>query len=421
MVRLLVALTFLGFAVRIGFSAISLGSNDWATWRWFAALAICTGPSAYALEPTLNHPPIPVLWSCSSLLLCAVTGINFPFVFRLPSIAADLGSCVLLRRIWAKRYHGFDDAALGEDRATSETGGDQPVGRGEWVGWAASAAMAWNLDAVLVGAYHCNTDNVCAFLTLLSAYQLAHRRNALRGGLALAAAINIKLVPVLMVPALLVAAASACGGWRRGGGRFLLGLAAGLPPFLLMFALVPVAFARNALAYSPMPGEWGFMLLAMDAHATPLIAAKAAVVAAWYSAHGKHVVLAAAGLLSLAALVRPRRWDAYQLAAMTSALFLLLTPGFGLQYTVYAVPLMLAVDLRRGSAYGLVAGLYLLATYAGKWDGRLPLESMFMGGAPNPLPPPIGFVAWALLAGFVWRTLWCRGLVDGDDRSATAT
>ena len=397
-VRLLVGLTVLGFAVRLGLSAVSLGSNDWATWRWFAALTICAGPSAYALEPTLNHPPIPVLWSCASLLFCAASGVSFPFLFRLPAIAADLGSCVLLRRIWADRA-----AATASDAAGLNVG-KRVGGRAEWTGWLAPAAMAWNLDAILVGAYHCNTDNVCAFLMLLSAYQLARRRNALRGGLALAAAVNVKLVPVLLVPVLLVAAATACGGWRRGGGRFLLGLAAGVPPFLVMLALVPVAFARNALVYSPMPGEWGVMLLAMNAHATSLAAAKAAAFGAWYAAHGKLVVVAAVGLLAAAALVWRRRWDAYQLAAMGSTLFLLLTPGFGLQYTVYAVPLMLAVDLRRGSAYGLVAGLYLLATYAAKWDGTLPLQSLFVGGPPNPLPPPIGFVAWAMLAGFVLRT-----------------
>jgi hypothetical protein len=107
----------------------------------------------------------------------------------------------------------------------------------------------------------------------------------------------------------------------------------------------------------------------------------------------------------VAALVRRGRWDAYQLGAMAWAAFLLLTPGFGLQYAVFVVPLMLAADLRRGAVYGLVAGLYLLATYAGKWDGRLPLESLFAGGLPNPLPPPIGLVAWALLAGFVAATL----------------
>jgi hypothetical protein len=406
-VRLLIGVTVLGFAARLVLSAVSLGSNDAVTWRWFAALAICTGPSAYELEPTLNHPPIPVVWSCASLLLAAFGGVNFPFLFRLPAIAADVGSCVLLRRIWTDRHAGGANTGPG--------GADDPASR-EWAerwGWVASAVMAWNLDAILVGAYHGNTDNVCAFLMLLSAYRVASRRDALGGGLALAAAVNVKLVPVLLAPALLAAAATACGGWRRGGGRFALGLAAGLPPFLLMFALVPAAFARNALAYTPMPGEWGVLLLATAARATPLIAAPAAAFAAWYAAHGKPVVFAAAGAVAAVAVVwrlrRRRGWDAYQLGATAAALFLLLTPGFGLQYTVYAVPLMLAADLRRGSVYGLVAGLYVLATYAGKWDGTWPLRSLFDGGPPNPLPPPIGLVAWVILGGFVLATAWRGG------------
>lgn len=368
-IAVLVALTALGLLARLILSAVSFGTNDAISWRWFAALTVCTGPSAYGLEPVLNHPPIPVLWSILSLGITALTDAPFPFVFRLPAIVADAGSCLLLWRVWRGRA-------------------------GERWAWVAAAAMAWNLNAVLVGAYHCNTDNVVAFLSLLSAYLLATRDRPGWAGLALAAAINVKIVPVLLVPPLL----SACGNWRAVW-RFLLGLSAGAIPFLLMFAATP-AFAKNVLGYVPSPGEWGLTFFALNLDHVPLLAGRTSAAVAWLGRDGKYLVFAASAAIGLAGLIWRRRWSAYELAAATVAAFLVLTPGFGVQYTVYAAPLILAVDLRRGAGYGLLAGAYVLAVYAGTWDGTLPLASLYTG-KPNPLPVPIGLAAWAALVGFL--------------------
>jgi hypothetical protein len=369
-VRLLAALTLLGFAARLALSWVSLGSNDWVTWKWFAAIAAGTGPYAYEHDPTLNHPPIPVVWSSIALLLAGPTRLGFPFLFRLPAILADVGSCVLLNKIWRRR------------------GGDARLG------WLAAAAMAWNLDALLVGAYHCNTDNVCAYLTLLAAYLLADRKSPGLAGLALAAAVNVKIVPVLLIPALL----AACEDWR-GVGRFLLGLAAGVVPFLPLLLTVPAAFARNALFYTPAAGEWGLMFFPMYAQHLPAVAGRAGGAVEWLSRYGKFLMLGACAAVGAAGWIWRGRWSAYELGALAWALFLVLTPGFGFQYTVYVVPLMLAVDLRRGAAYGLAAGLYVLTVYAGTWDGSLPIQSLFTG-KPNPMPVPLGLVAWTMLVGF---------------------
>jgi hypothetical protein len=370
-ILVLAALVVVGIAARFALSWISLGSNDWGTWHWFATLVLISGPKVYVFDASINHPLIPLIWSGIALALSAIPiGASFAFWFRIPAVLADVGSCILLKRIWTTRTN---------DR--------------RW-GWAAAAAMAWNLDAIMIGAYHCNTDSICAFLALLSAY-LLDRRRPLGAGLALAAAINVKLVPVLLIPALL----SATGGWR-GGLRFLGGLACGALPFLIPWLMVREAFVHNVLSYNPLIGEWGIMFFGMHWNDLPVTAHKALLATQWYVANGKRVVLAAAVLVGLISLIRPRWWSVYDRTALGLVLFLVLAPGFGFQYTVYAAPLLLAVDLRRGMIYGLVAGLYVLTAYAGAWDGTLPIETMF-SGRPNGLPVPLGLVAWAVLVEFV--------------------
>ena len=61
---------------------------------------------------------------------------------------------------------------------------------------------------ILVSGYHGNTDAVYAMLSLLAVYLLQDRNRPLLAGLALGLAINIKLIPVLLIPPLVLAAQS---------------------------------------------------------------------------------------------------------------------------------------------------------------------------------------------------------------------
>lgn len=383
--------TVAGFAARIVLSWISLGSNDWATWWGFSSLVAHHGPfKAYWMRQDLNHPPLPLLWSGLALGISILTHMSFPFVFRLAAIAADVGSSVVLYKGWARRRPG--DAF--------------------W-GWLAAAAFAWNLDAIMDGAYHCNTDNICAFLTLLSAYYLADRRNFFAGGLALMGAINVKIVPVVLIPAML----SLCRT-RPDAKQFLKGLAIGAVPFLVVLCVVPIAFTRNVFLYNSMAGEWGLMVFVMYSQYIPLTSAKAMTLTAWIHQYGKYPLLAIAAGLGWVGW-RWRRWDAYEMGALGWCVFLIFTPGWGLQYTVYVAPLLMAAHLGRGALYGLTAGLYLLTAYAGMWRGELPLKSIFGEGPPHPNPLPIIFamLAWGTLVSFFALTLW-RGVTRREQTSA---
>jgi hypothetical protein len=370
------SLVLLGFIGRIWLSAISLGSNDWWTWNQFGHVLLGYGLlDSYALLKDLNHPPLPALWSELAAWISDSASISFPAIFRIPAIIADAGTTWLLYLIWKEKS-----------------------GRAAW-GWVAAVAFAWNLDAIFIGAYHCNTDNICAFFTLLSAWFLqSPRRRFMAGGLALAAAINVKIVPVVLLPAFFALCRS-----RNDLGRFIGGLTLAATPIVIVFLAIPDTFYRNVFAYNSMAGEWGIMFFAMYGQFLPAIKTQSHAFGVWYLAFGKWIMLGAAAALGLLAW-RRKATDAYELGAMAWCIFLVLTPGFGFQYSVFVAPLLMAASLRAGAFYGLMAGLFVATAYAGSWFGTLPLQSIFTG-QPNPLPVPLGLVAWTGLVVYLVRTL----------------
>jgi hypothetical protein len=352
-------------ALRLGLAAISLGSNDYRIWFYFAGRVAQLGLlQAYRSEPTLNHPILPLLWA----RFAAIAGSQraFCFVMKLPAIAADVAAVALLWMIWRKRGNG--SAAL-----------------------PAALAMALNPVAILISAYHCNTDNIYAFLSLLSIYLLADRRRFFLGGLALAAAINVKLIPILLIPV----AVALCRDWREA--RSLLGgLMIGVIPFVPLLA-EPGVMLRNLLGYTPSVTEWGvtFILHEIFLHTSFATAAHAMMDA--YLAINRWLIVLCIIAACMAWRWR-RRTGGYELAMTAYALFLFLTISCAPQYTVAVVPLLAAVSIRRTWLYGAAAGFFLLRMY---WftlvSYQLPLQSIFQPAAPPPPGAVFGLLAWCVL------------------------
>ena len=164
----------MGLLFRVALAACSTGTNDTAAWERFGNEIAGDGLFAtYINDPRFNHPPLAGYWAFVATQLARHTGLSFSFAFKLPVIVADCGSAFLLYVIW--RRAGPAHAA------------------------AAFAVYAFNLDAILVSGYHCNTDPIYAFACLLSVWLIEDRRSDFWGGAALAAAINVKLIPILLV------------------------------------------------------------------------------------------------------------------------------------------------------------------------------------------------------------------------------
>ena len=174
------------------------------------------------------------------------------------------------------------------------------------------------------------------------------------------------------------------------------GLAIGVIPFVPLL-MMPDVMRRNMLTYVPPLSDWGIGYLLHDLFNYPPFASAAFKTLNIYRVAGRWLILA--GVLGLSfASDRLRRWNGYELGTITLILLLVLAPGFGPQYTVTMVPMLLAVSIWRSWMYGLVCGAYLFLTY---WtlliSHDLPLESWFpLVGRILP-GVPLGLLAWWVL------------------------
>lgn len=354
-----------GVILRIALAGISQGTNDAATWERFGNQIANHGLlKAYELETEMNHPPLPLLWSRLSVL--AGEKAKFAFMMKVPAILADVISCILLAMIWMSRGD-FSRAKL------------------------ATWGMALSPVAILVGGYHCNTDNILAMFALLAMYLIDSRKSFLLVGLAVGAAINVKLIPILLIPI----AFSFCRN-RNDVLKLFGGLSIMTIPFLPLLSEPDILF-RNLLKYAPPLCEWGIPFFFKASLSYDPLYHTADLFLKRYLWIGRWSIMAIALTLGVDSYMH-RRWNPYQLAFLVFGCMLVLAPGFGVQYLVIVVPVFFAVSIARSWMYGVPAGIFLAVMYAiflkpDVW----PLYSSFYD--PFPMPGPLfGLIAWWVLA-----------------------
>jgi hypothetical protein len=339
----------LGGAVRLWLWWNSLGTFDTDIWARHAGyiheygLAAAYRAIAIVNQP-FNHPPLAGWWAAFALNRGRADSLLFARWMRLPGLLADLAAMAAL-------WH--------------------------WRSPLSAAMYALAPVAILVSAYHGNTDAACALGILLAALAL-ERGSWLAAGLALAFAVNVKVIPLLFLPAALAALPD-----RRARTRFAAGFAVAVIPFIPLALTATSAMARNILGYSPAPYEWGL---------TTLLPADAA---SWYGLHGKTVVALAAVALALAAW--RQKWKPARAFAATAALFLLLAPGFGPQYLIYPLAPLLVADALAGAVWAAFAGGFACALYGTGCAGIWPYSTWL----PTPMLEVVrncGVAAWAALA-----------------------
>lgn len=375
-IRALWALIAAGFVVRLLLCCTTWGSIDTINYIRFAFAIDQNGLlKSYADNPYYNHPPMPAFLSWVALRIVGRSGFGFAVVYRIPIVLADFGTAMLLRQIVLARG-GTARAAL-----------------------AVAAMYAWNPCALLISGYHFNTDPIVAMLSLLAVHLLQDRGRPLLGGLALGLAINVKLIPILLIPPLLLSSTS----WRPAI-RFVIGLAIMAVPYVPFLILEP-AFARNVLGYKSSPDPWGILFLLRKAFPGG-IDAKGEVVspdhpAMLYHRFGAGIVLACSVAWGFIARCLGGRFDRFRIAAVTYTLFLVFAPGFGVQYLALVAGFFyVAAPTRFANLFGVVAGLFLLAVYFFYWDGSFPISSLVDRPFPDQLAA-MGLVTWGLLLVFL--------------------
>jgi uncharacterized membrane protein YidH (DUF202 family) len=367
---LLIGLGLLGLLARVVLAIRSIGSNDIMTWAVFG-YSIRTSGIGYVYDtiPLFNHPPLMGWMAALAHEISTGLHLRFDILFKLPAIAAECVGGLLIYRTW-RSQKGPAYAAL------------------------VFCLFCWNPVSMFVSAYHGNTDCLCAMLILLSAL-LVDRGRPFLGGLALAGSINVKLIGLVMIPVLL----SSVRGWRNAG-RFLGALSLGVIPFLPFVLFHWATFRSHVIGYRPISNYWGITQFLTGLQQTPRWASVGPRLVSNYTNLGVRLILVAPILLALANwnwTTRQRRWSARQMAAIVYSLFLVLTPGFGIQYTVYPVLVLFAASPARAVAYALAGGAYVVLVYFFLWTGTFPAFSDFNAAYPI-APQGLGYIAWATLA-----------------------
>jgi len=227
------ALALAVFVLKLLLAFLTAGAADITVWKDFVAhineCGVCvyhTGgmmqyPGGSRLNP-FNHPPFIIHFLRFIDLVSLKTGFAFPAVFRSVTSLIDLGSIVVLYRIF-QRENAFSPLAFSLYILAPAT--------------------------ILISGFHGNTDTVMIFFVLLAALLISKPWLA---GAAFGMALNIKIVPVIFLAAFLLK----CG--RENKLRFLGAVIAvfvlGSLPFLLQ---EPVTIAKGVMGYAGFSGRWG--------------------------------------------------------------------------------------------------------------------------------------------------------------------
>lgn len=338
-------------ALKLAIAYTTYGSTDVVYWdmflegyRRFGGLALYRRELLFPgrFNEVFNHPPFMIFVLRVIGEAQAITRLPFPFLLRVPPIVADVGSVALVAGILARV------------RGTTSV---PPV----------LVAMALAPASLFISGFHGNTDAVMIFFVVLAVYLLTPENGATPvhrywlGAAAFGMSLNIKVVPLLLVPVFFFYLESNSRRLRFfavAGAVFLVGSL----PYVVQD---PVALATRILGYGGQYGHWGISRLLGRLPETwgPL--------AVLYARWGKYLVLATIGLVSWALNRRPERPALFLQCGAIMYLFLFLTPGFGVQYLAWLVPWVAGLNLGLALLYYATSGLFLFLVY-NYWSGELP-------------------------------------------------
>jgi hypothetical protein len=369
------ALAAVGFAVRLALIFSTKGTDDVVIWESIASYANEHGlATAYRDLDHLNHPPVMTLLALCLWKAAQSLGLPFAWLIKIPSLAGDVLTALVLYGIWTRGRGGLEGAVV-------------------------VAGFGWSLCSILSTGYHGNTDGLYAAAMLIAAYAHEEKKSPFLTGVGLSLAYNVKLIPLLVAPGLLL-----LNHGSKTLAKFAAGAALGLVPFLALYAVIGKTLLANVLGYAASPDLWGIPLMLIENSGNLWDNLAAEPLLLFYQSIGRYVILLSVLALAAANFFL-RRWNAYEISALSLAVFLVTTPGFAIQYLVSLVPLMFAIRLRDAMTYSSLAGLFMAVTYYRYLvPGERPLFSHF--GPPFPMPAPLfGVLAWAFLLIVVSRIL----------------
>lgn len=350
--------------VRLLVARMSHGTNDIDTWQRFAQFVSYFGVlRVYELDRWFNHPPIMGWYAVLAMKLSSAFSANFDWVFKLVPMLASVITVWLVHR-------------LGRLNVL-------------WL-----LLFALNPTDLLISAYHGNTDPICVAFCVASVW-FANRNKPWLSGFALGAALNVKLIPVVLVAPLALSLKP------RQMLRFLIALGLCALPFVPIWLGPWQAFKQNAILYNSFRSPWGVGLIA--AALDGRLITYSGLVSELALSIGKPLILSASVLLGVLQF-RFGWFSRAELCTLAFGCFLAFAPGFGVQYLLYPTAFFAVIPgSRRGFQYIYLSGVFAWAIYYGFWTGTVPAFSNF--NRPFDLRMVLtGFVTWAWLMRYLAQT-----------------
>jgi len=378
--NVLIALGAAGILLRLWLWWFTIGTNDANSFQKFGhSVAVNGVAQAYQLDPFMNHPPLVALYLAQAWRWA---GDDLLSLARLVKILGLLGEALSLWALW------------------------------RFAGPAVFAAYSLLPAAILVSGFHCNTDCLYAALVLVSALAF-DRQHYFLSGLLLAAGCDVKFLPVVLVPLLVIGAPH-----RRATAAVCAGLALGFLPYLPPALSAGSAMYRNIVTYNSTADHWGVLLLLDRIPRIHGLRALQDSVSRSYHEYGRYFMLA--GIVGLACLARFRvKLSMAEQFALGGAVFLVLAPGFGVQYVVLIAPVLCMADPRGGMLWGWTSGVFIAWVYLIFIDQWWPAHATFTSWLRFPTWI-VGLAAWGVLVRFLWSRL-ASGAAPGRQRIGIAT
>ena len=282
------------------------------------------------LNNPFNFPPATIHLITAVGAIADATGLPFKFCLRaLPSLA-DIGSFFVVWRLLRGHKDLFRTLFL----------------------------LALCPTSILINGYEGNIDGLMIFFPLLSIWLTGTGKPLWLAGAAWAIGFNIKAVPLMFGPVFLC-------NLKKSKALIQFFLAAIVLTFLvsLPFVIQSPGIVKNVLGYASIYGVWGITKLAVT------LAGPAAFLHWPYDVVGWHaifsrvlravvvIVILVVSLLMCRLKAKP---PLLSQLGLVIAIFLFLTPGFGVQYLLWLVPFVTAAGLRATLIYYTASSIYLL-------------------------------------------------------------
>lgn len=231
----IVALALIALSLKLAIAYNTIGTNDAVFFYSFARALNQHGLEwTYQHSRHFNHPPLTAyylrgIYALTEQRWCQDIGIHFPFLLRLPGIIADFLVILILLRV-----RKID------------------IQIPTW----ALALFALSPVSLMVSGFHGNTDPVMILL-LVCAVWMCLRNQPVFAGLFFALSCQIKIVPLLFLPAFALFWFSQ----NRSRGFLISGAITTCLMWSEPLLRFPMLFAKNVLAYGSYWGIWGIPYL----------------------------------------------------------------------------------------------------------------------------------------------------------------